>query len=127
MSATRRPRTRSRNRGPRAHGAAALGLFPLAAADSWATWAGAAGHLKEGLAFAAEAGDETSAAYYLEVLAAVARQQDNPQRAVRLLAASRSQLEASGSGWLHAYVPRVPHDDAVLAAMRARIGDAAYR
>jgi hypothetical protein len=45
---------------------------------------------------------------------------------VRLLAAARSQLEASGSGWLHAYVPRAPHDDAVLAALRARIGDAAY-
>jgi tetratricopeptide (TPR) repeat protein len=88
--------------------------------------AGAAGHLKEGLAIAAKAGDETSAAYYLEALAAVAGQQDNPQRAVRLLAAARSQLEASGSGWLHAYVPRVAHDDAVLAALRARMGDAAY-
>jgi predicted ATPase len=87
---------------------------------------GAAGHLKEGLAIATEAGDETSAAYYLEALAAVASQQDNPQRAVRLLAAARSQLEASGSGWLHAYVPRAPHDDAVLAALRARTGDAAY-
>ena len=72
----------------------------------------------------AEAGDETSAAYYLEALAAVAGQ-DNPQRAVRLLAAARSQLEAS-SGWLHAYVPRAPQDDAVLAALRARIGDAVY-
>jgi predicted ATPase len=89
--------------------------------------AGAAGHLKEGLAIAAEAGDETSAAYYLEALAAVAGQQDNPQRAVRLLAAARSQLDASGSGWLHAYVPRAPHDDAVLAALHTRIGDAAYQ
>ena len=89
--------------------------------------AGAAGHLKEGLAIAAETGDETSAAYYLEALAAVAGQQDNPQRAVRLLVAARSQLEASGSGWLHAYVPRAPHDDAVLAALRGRIGDAAYQ
>jgi hypothetical protein len=88
--------------------------------------AGTAGHLKEGLAIAADAGDETSAAYYLEALAAAAGQQDNPQRAVRLLAAARSQLEASGSGWLHAVVPRAPHDDAVLAALRARIGDAAY-
>ena len=69
----------------------------------------------------------TSAAYYLEALAAVAGQQDNPQRAVRLLVAARSQLEASGSGWLHAYVPRAPHDDAVLAALRGRIGDAAYQ
>jgi Domain of unknown function (DUF4062) len=61
-----------------------------------------------------------------EALAAVASQQDNPQRAVRLLAAARSQLEASGSGWLDAYVPRAPHDDAVLAALRARLGDTAY-
>jgi predicted ATPase len=88
--------------------------------------AGAAGHLKEGLALAAEAGDETSAAYYLEGLAAVAGQQDNPQRAVRLLAASRSLLEAKGSGWLPAVVPRVPHDDAVLEALRSRLGDAAF-
>ena len=88
--------------------------------------AGAAGHLKEGLALAAEAGDETSAAYYLEGLAAVAGQQDNPQRAVRLFAASRSLLEAKGSGWLHAVMPRVPHDDAVLEALRSRMGDAAF-
>ena len=39
-------------------------------------------------AIAAEAGGETSAAYYLEALAAVASQQDNPQRAVPLLAAA---------------------------------------
>jgi tetratricopeptide (TPR) repeat protein len=88
--------------------------------------AGAAGHLKEGLAMAAEIGDDTTAAYYLEALADVAGQQDNPQRAARLLAAARSQLEASGSGWLHAYIPRAPHSDAVLAALRARMGDAAY-
>ena len=89
--------------------------------------AGAAGYLKEGLAVAVEAGDETSAAYYIEALAAIAGQQNNPQRAVRLLSAASSQLEANGSGWLHAYVPRVPHDDAVLAALRARTGDAAYQ
>jgi predicted ATPase len=99
-----------------------LGLSSQAQGDL----AGAAGHLKEGLVIAAEAGDETSAAYYLEALAAVAGQQDDPQRAVRLLFAARSQLQASGSGWLHAYVPRAPHDDAVLAALRARVGDAAY-
>jgi tetratricopeptide (TPR) repeat protein len=67
-----------------------------------------------------------SAAYYLEGLAAVARRQDDPQRAVRLLAAARALLEASGSGWLHAYVPRVLHDDSVLAALRSRTGDAAF-
>jgi predicted ATPase len=105
-----------------------VSLYDLAlSSQAQGDLAGAAGHLKEGLAIAAEAGDETSAAYYLEALAAVAGRQDNPRRAVRLLAAARSQLEASGSGWLHAYVPRAPHDDAVLAALRARTGDAAYQ
>jgi predicted ATPase len=104
-----------------------VSLYDLAlSSQAQGDLAGAAGHLKEGLAIAADAGDETSAAYYLEALAAVAGQQDNAQRAVRLLAAARSQLEASGSGWLHAYVPRSPHDDVVLAALRARIGGAAF-
>ena len=75
---------------------------------------------------AAEAGDETSAAYYLEGLAAVAGQQGDPQRAVRLLAAARSLLQARGSGWLPAFVPRVPHDEAVLAAWRSQLSDAAF-
>ena len=104
-----------------------ISLYDLAlTSQAQGDLAGAAGHLKEGLALAAEAGDETSAAYYLEGLAAVAGQRDNPQRAVRLLAASRSLLEAKGSGWLHAYVPRVPHDDAGLEALRSRLGDAAF-
>ena len=102
-------------------------LYDLAlATQAQGDLAGAAGHLQEGLALAAQAGDETSAAYYLEVLAAVAGQQDNPQRAVRLFAAARSILDARGRGWLHAFVPRVPHDDAALAALRSRIGDAAF-
>jgi predicted ATPase/class 3 adenylate cyclase len=88
--------------------------------------AGAAGYLKEGLALAAEAGDETSAAYYLKGLATVAGQQDDPQRALRLLAAGRSLLEARGSGWLHAFVPPVSHDEAVLAALRSQMSDAAF-
>ncbi len=104
-----------------------ISLYDLAlASQALGDLAGAAGLLKEGLALAAEAGDETSAAYYLEGLAAVAGQQDDPQRAVRLLAAARSLLEAKGSGWLHAVVPRVPHDDAVLAALRSRLGEAAF-
>jgi hypothetical protein len=45
---------------------------------------------------------------------------------VRLFAAARSILDASGSGWLHAFVPRVPPDNAVLAALRSRLGDAAF-
>jgi len=56
-----------------------ISLYDLAlASQARGDLAGATGHLKEGLALAAEAGDETSAAYYLEVLAAVAGQQDNP-------------------------------------------------
>jgi predicted ATPase len=100
-----------------------LGLARQAQGDL----ADAAGHLQEGLALAVQAGDESSAAYYLEVLAGIAGQQDNPQRAVRLFAAARSILAARGSGWLGAFVPRVPPDDAILAALRSRIGDAAFQ
>jgi predicted ATPase len=105
-----------------------ISLYDLAlTSQAQGDLAGAAGLLKEGLALAAEAGDETSAAYCFEGLAAVAGQQDSPQRAVRLLAAAaRSLLEAKGSGWLHAVVPRVPRDDAVLAALRSRMGEAAF-
>ena len=88
--------------------------------------AGAAGFLQEGLSVAAEAGDETSVAYHLESLAAVAGQQDNSQRAVRLLSAAAAMRQAMGSGWLHAYVPRAAHDDGVLAILRSRLGDAAF-
>jgi predicted ATPase len=87
---------------------------------------GAEGHLKEGLALAAETGDETSAGYYLEALAGVAGQRDAPERAVRLIAAARSLLEARGSGWLHAYVPRDPPGEAVLSGWRSLLGDAAF-
>ena len=87
---------------------------------------GASGFLKEGLSVAAEAGDETSVVYYLESVAAVARQQDNSRRAVRLLAAAAAMLQARGSGWLHAYVPRAAHDDGVLAVLRSRLGDTAF-
>ena len=56
-----------------------ISLYDLAlTSQAQGDLAGAAGHLKEGLALAAEAGDETTAAYYLEGLAAVAGQQDDP-------------------------------------------------
>ena len=87
---------------------------------------GAAECLKEGVSQSAEAGDQSSVAYYLEALAAVAAQNDNLERAVRLLAAASSLLQAKGSGWLHALVPRAAHDAGVLAALRARMGDAAF-
>jgi predicted ATPase len=86
----------------------------------------AARHLKEGLSLSAEAGDEPSAAYYLEVLAAVAQQQDDAERAVKLLAAAGALLQAEGSGWLHAYVPRASPDDGVVGTLRARMGDAGF-
>jgi predicted ATPase len=99
-----------------------LGLARQAQGDP----AGAEGPLKEGLALAADTGDETSANYYLEALAAVAGQRDDPEGAVRLLAAARSLLETKGSGWLHAYVTRVAPGDADLAGWRSRLGEEAF-
>jgi hypothetical protein len=86
----------------------------------------AANLLRQGLSLAAEAGDEPGLAYYLEALAAVVARQGDPERAAGLLAAASALLEANGSGWLHAYVPRAPHDDSVLADLRARTTDAAF-
>ena len=42
-----------------------------------------------------------------------------------VLAAAGALLQAKGSGWLHAYAPRAPHDNSVLAALRSGTGDAA--
>jgi len=104
-----------------------ISLYDLAMSSQAAgELAGAAGFLREGLSVAAKAGDETSVAYYLESLAAVAGQQDNSQRAVRLLSAAAAMRQAKGSGLLHANVPRAAHDDAVLAVLQSRLGDAAF-
>jgi predicted ATPase len=104
-----------------------ISLYNLAlAGQAQGDTAAAEGHLKEGLALAARTGDETSAGYYLELMAAVAGQRDDPERAVRLLAAARSLLEARGSGWLHAYVPRLAIGDADLGAWRSRLGEEAF-
>jgi predicted ATPase len=104
-----------------------VSLYDLALTDqARGDPAGAEGHLKEGLALAAKIGDEPSAGYYLEAMAGVAGQRNDPERAVRLLAAARSMLEARGSGWLHAYVPRDPPGEAYLAAWRSRLGDATF-
>jgi len=104
-----------------------ISLYDLAlSSQAGGELTGAAGFLQQGLSVAAEAGDQTSVAYYLENLAGVAGQQDNSQRAVRLLSAATAMLQAKGSGWLHGYVPRVAHDDGVLAGLRSRLGDAAF-
>ena len=104
-----------------------ISLYDLAlASQARGELADAAGRLRDGLSLAADAGDRTTVAYYLEALAAIARQQDDPDRAARLLAAAAAQLQASGSGWLSAYVPRAPHDQAVETGLRSALGPAAY-
>ena len=89
--------------------------------------AGAAGFLREGLSVASDAGDEPSAGYYLQRLAALARQRDDPGRAVRLLAAADGLLQAAGTGWLVAYAAAAPPDDDTLPGSRSRMGDATFQ
>jgi predicted ATPase len=89
--------------------------------------AGAAELLKEGLTLAAEAGDEASVGYFLTRLSGVARLQDNPERAARLLAAAEALLQATGSGWLLAYVASAPPDDDALTALRSQLGEAKFQ
>jgi predicted ATPase len=104
-----------------------ISLYDLALArQAQGNLRGAAGPLAEGCRIAAGAGDQASAAYYLEALADLARLQDDPQRAVRLLASAGALLEAHGSGWLHAWVPRAPHGDDAAAVLRSRMGGAAF-
>src|SRR5215472_6055809 len=104
-----------------------ISLYDLAlASKARGDLRGAAGPLAEGCRIAAGAGDQPSAAYYLEALADVARLQDDPQRAVRLLASASALLEANGSGWLHAWVPRAEHGDDALAELRSRMSGAAF-
>jgi len=87
----------------------------------------AADLLGQGLQLAAEAGDEPSLAYYLEAMADLAARHDRPQRAITLLTAADARLEAKGSGWLHAYVPRAPHGPDILAGLRTRSTDADFQ
>ena len=87
---------------------------------------GAGELLREGLTLAAEVGDAPTPAYFLEGLATIARLRNDLQRAAGLLAAADARLQTSGSGWMHAYVPRAPHDETILAELRSGLGDAAY-
>ena len=48
--------------------------------------------------------------------------ENNPLRAVHLLAAARALLEANGSGWLHAFLPPDAPGDEVRAELRQRLG-----
>ena len=74
---------------------------------------GATALLEEGKSLAADTGDKPSTAYYLEALAEVASRQHDPRRASRLRADAETLLQAHGSGWLSAYVPRAPHDGGI--------------
>ena len=89
--------------------------------------AGAAGFLREGLSVANDARDESSVGYYLQRLAALARQQDDPDRAVHLLAAADALLQSAGTGWLLAYAAPTPSDDDTLPRLRSRMGDATFQ
>ena len=104
-----------------------VSLYDLAlSSQAQGDLAGAAERLQEGVSQSAEAGDQPSVAYYLEALAAVAMRQGNLERAVRLLAAAGALLQVKGSGWLHALVPRAAPEEGFLAALRSRMGDAAF-
>jgi predicted ATPase len=89
--------------------------------------ADAAGFLREGLSVASDAGDNSCVGYYLQRLAALARQRGDPGRAARLLAAADALLQAAGTGWLRAYVPAVPADGEALPGLRGQMGDDAFQ
>ena len=87
---------------------------------------GAAAHLAEGLSLAAEADDQTSTACYLKAQAELATPNDEPQRAVHLLAAAAALAEDNGSGWLHAFLPRDTGGDDARSVLRSRLGGQAF-
>ena len=96
-----------------------ISLYDLAlSSQAQGDLAGAAGHLKEGLAIAAEIGDETSAAYYLEALAAVAEPAGQPA-ACRAPACRRALATGSQRQRLAARLR------ATRPARRCRLGRAA--
>jgi tetratricopeptide (TPR) repeat protein len=104
-----------------------ISLYDLAVSShSQGDLSAAAAHLTEGLSMAAEAGDKTSTAYYLEALAVMATPEDNPERSVHLLAAADALFEANGSGWLHAFLPRGDQCKAARSALRSRLGETAF-
>jgi hypothetical protein len=78
------------------------------------------------MSMAAEAGDKTSTAYYLEALASIAAPENQPERAVHLLAAADALWEANGSGWLHAFLPRGDACQAARSRLRSRLGETAF-
>jgi predicted ATPase len=84
---------------------------------------GAAKALREGLAVAGDFGDESCIGYYLQRLATVAERQEDPGRAVCLLAAAQALIQAVGTGWLRAYAPAASPDGDSLSQLRGRVGE----
>jgi tetratricopeptide (TPR) repeat protein len=104
-----------------------ISLYDLAlASHALGDLSGAAAHLAEGLSLAAEAGDQTSTACYLEALAELATPDDDPERAVHLLAAAAALTEDHGSGWLLAFLPRDTRGADARSVLRSRLGGQAF-
>lgn len=57
----------------------------------------------------------------------MARYREDPERAVRLLAAADALLRAAGTGWLRAYVAAAPTDDEALPTLRSRMGATTFQ
>ncbi|GIF49158.1 putative ATPase [Asanoa ferruginea] len=79
-------------------------------------------HLREGMTFAAEAGDRGSVTVYLAALADLGARRGEYARAVRLTAARRA-LRTSSAAWLETYVPDWPRGLDGLRALREKLGD----
>ena len=104
-----------------------ISLYDLAVSSNLrGDLSGAGEYLGEGLSMAAEAGDKTSIAYYLEAMAVLATPEDEPERAARLLGAADALWEANGSGWLHAFLARGETVKAARSAVRSRLGEKAF-
>src|SRR5215831_17455662 len=105
-----------------------ISLYDLAlSSQARGDLAGAAELLREGLSVASDAGDESCVGYYLQRLAALVAQREDPDRAVRLLAAADALLQAAGTGWLLAYVAGAPSEADALPELRSRLGEAAFQ
>lgn len=88
--------------------------------------AAATGLLEEGVSLSAEVGDDASVAYCLEGLAGLAALQSHQERAASLFGAAEALLEAVGGVAVYAYAPDRSHHGQTVAAVRARMDQAAF-
>ncbi len=69
--------------------------------------------VEEGVSLSAAAGDDASLGCFFDELAALARLQNDPERAEHLEGAAEVRLKAAGSVWLHTFaLHRTQHDSA---------------